>query len=94
MCKEHYRKGSVVPTKFRITNNDVINVQAHSKHLRIDVQLESLERGKRETLHETSVNGVLNIRQSPKFLNSRESRGTVLLKLMKMSGRIASRLVH
>jgi hypothetical protein len=48
--------------KFGIANKDGINVQAHSKHLRIDVQLELLERGKRETLKQTSVSGVLNIR--------------------------------
>ncbi len=48
--------------KFGIANKDAINVQAHSKHLRIDVQLESLERGKRETLKQTPVSGVLNIR--------------------------------
>ena len=77
MCKEHYRKVSAVPMKFGIANKDAIIVQAHSKHLRIDVQLESLERGKRETLKQTPVSGVLNIRQEPKFLNSRESRGTV-----------------
>ncbi len=66
--------------KFGIANDEAINIQAQSKHLRINVQLEELERGKRGTLNETTVIVVLNIRQKSKFLNSRESRGIVPLK--------------
>lgn len=36
--------------KFGIMNKDIINIQAQSKHLRINEQLKSLERGKRKTL--------------------------------------------
>lgn len=46
--------------KFGIINKDMINIQAQSKHLRIDVQLKSLERGKRETPVNDCYRGVGN----------------------------------
>ena len=73
--------------KFGITNDDVINIQAYSKHLRINEQLKSLERGKREIPIKRLLIGVVDIREHSKFLNSRESRGIVPKKpLIQVEG--------
>lgn len=68
--------------KIGIRNNDLIICSGLEQAPKDrNVELESLERGKRETLNKTPVSGVLVIRfVKSKFLNSRESRGVVLMK--------------
>jgi hypothetical protein len=79
--------------KFGIRNNDLIIVQAKSKHLRIYEQLELLKRGKRETPIKTTVNRGGEYKNVSKFLYSRESRDIVPRKPTKVGGGIVPRLV-